>query len=460
MAGATIKSATSNDAARSDTGNMPPGETGKSRRKAGRREKPLLRDESPRTVLAAQLRELRSACGNPTYDELAKLSNVYKTGLIDAARVTRLPPWYVIQGYTEGCWKYYERTFNAPLADAGNLSRWRQLYRDAGGTMQGQSPKEAGERNEQPALHPALAADGIATLHGEAQAQGTAGEVPGLIRARRAQMQGDRGYAMRAVAGIAALPPLIAAAVALAVVLSAATTIIVVENGGTGHHPAARADREIRSPRSARLRVLPLSGHAKMQLEPIQVALTSQLAEVLGWSGATSDRTITGYELRNAGSNSAPVCLGALTTGADAGQKHDPVRAVSCSTRAPNKIWIPVQWDQGHQNLTWLVNDQYPSRCLNVNKALGDGSAAQLWDCYHNLSGPYGLAINEAWDFGDWYANMTSAVNPFPLFLGSSDFCLDTDNQGVGASKGDELPDGTEVDIQNYSDVAPNQYWS
>jgi hypothetical protein len=347
-----------------------------------------------------------------------------------------------------------------PPADAGNLSRWRQLYRDAGGAMQGQSPpQEAGERNEQPGLQPALTAGGITTAHGEAQAQGMAGEVPGLIRAR-VEVRGGRGYARHAAAGIAAVPPLIAAAVALAIVLTAATTVIMVENGDTGHPPAARAGKEIPSPRPARLRVAPLSGRARMQLGPIRVPLTSQLAETLGRSGATNVHTVTGYEFRNAGNNSAPVCLGALTTGADAGQERDPVRAVSCRTRAPNEIWIPVQWDQGHQNLTWLVNDQYPSRCLNVNKRLGDGSAAQLWDCYHNASASYGLAINEAWDFGDWYANMTSAVNPLPLFLGSSDFCLDTDSQGVGPSEGNELPDGTEVDIQDYSNAAASQYWS
>jgi hypothetical protein len=149
-----------------------------------------------------------------------------------------------------------------------------------------------------------------------------------------------------------------------------------------------------------------------------------------------------------------------LTTGADAGQERDPVRAVNCSARAPNEIWIPAQWKEGHQNLTWLVNDQYPSMCLNVNKRSGDGSAAQLWDCYHYAYGPYGLAINEAWDFGDWYANMTSATNPSPLFLGSSDFCLGADSQGDGPSKGNNLPDGTEVDIWNYSHVAASQYWS
>jgi len=134
---------------------------------------------------------------------------------------------------------------------------------------------------------------------------------------------------------------------------------------------------------------------------------------------------------------------------------------VSCSIRAPNEIWIPAQWeDDHHQNLTWLVNDQYPSMCLNVNERLGGGSAAQLWDCYHNADAPYGLAINEAWDFGNWYANMMSPANPSPLFLGSSDFCLDADNPGVGLSKGNEPPDGTEVDIQNYSHMTASQYWS
>lgn len=130
---------------------MPPAETGKFRRKAGRREKPLPDDGSPRTILAARLRELKSACGSPTYEELAGLSRVYKTGLLDAARVTRLPPWYVIEGYVEGCWKYYEGRFSAPFSGAGDLSRWRQLYRDAGGAIPGDyPPRETGERDEQP----------------------------------------------------------------------------------------------------------------------------------------------------------------------------------------------------------------------------------------------------------------------------------------------------------------------
>ena len=126
---------TSNDGREEWYRNMPSTETGKFRQKAGRRENPLPDDGNPRTILAARLRELKSACGSPTYDELAALSRVYKTGLLDAARVTRLPPWYVIEGYVEGCWKYYEGRFGTPFEGAGDLSRWQQLYRDVGGAI-------------------------------------------------------------------------------------------------------------------------------------------------------------------------------------------------------------------------------------------------------------------------------------------------------------------------------------
>jgi hypothetical protein len=203
-----------------------------------------------------------------------------------------------------------------------------------------------------------------------------------------------------------------------------------------------------------------LSGHARMQLQPVQVRLTSLLAQTLGLSRTTSPGTVTGYVFRNSWNNSGPVCLGALTSGTDAGQNRDPVQALSCSNSAPYQIWIPAQWERSHQNLTWLVNYQYPSMCLNVNKALGDGSAAQLWDCYHYAYGPYGLAVNEAWDFGDWYVGMTSAINPSPLFLGSSDFCLGADSQSADPGKGNNLPDGTMVGIWPYSHAVANQYWS
>lgn len=133
---------------------MPPAENGSYRRKAGRREKPLPDDGSPRTILAARLRELKSACGNPSYDELARLSRVYKTGLLEAASAARLPRWYVITGYVEGCWKYYESSFGRPFADAGDLMRWQQFYLDAGGTLPDESPPAMTGHNESPLAWP------------------------------------------------------------------------------------------------------------------------------------------------------------------------------------------------------------------------------------------------------------------------------------------------------------------
>jgi hypothetical protein len=136
---------------------MASAETGEFRRKAGRKEKPLPDDGEPRTILAAQLRELKNACGGPTFKELARLSDVYQTGLQDAASATKkLPGWYVVKGYVEGCWKYHEVRFRTPCADAGDLSRWQQLYRDAGGTMPDEYPLPTPEHDEQPEPQPVL----------------------------------------------------------------------------------------------------------------------------------------------------------------------------------------------------------------------------------------------------------------------------------------------------------------
>ena len=81
-------------------------------------------------------------------------------------------------------------------------------------------------------------------------------------------------------------------------------------------------------------------------------------------------------------------------------------------------------------------------------------------DPWDRRSEPDGLAFNEAWDFGAWYANMRSGINPYPIFLGTGDFCLDADNENADPSKNNELPDGTEVTMWDYYHVARNQYWS
>jgi hypothetical protein len=202
--------------------------------------------------------------------------------------------------------------------------------------------------------------------------------------------------------------------------------------------------------------VQPLNSYPGMRPQAIQIPVASlkgPLGGDFGTGGTTHAGTITGYEFRNARNKPAPACLGAVDTGPDAGQ-GDPVQALSCSS-LPSEIWIPVQWEEDHEKSTWLVNYKYQSMCLNVNAAEGQDSHAQLWACYYDPSGPYGLAANEAWDFGDWYANMQSGINPYPLFLGSGDFCL-----GADQNKDNDLPDGTAISISNYRSGTADQYWS
>jgi hypothetical protein len=148
---------------------MSSSQNGKFRQKAGRRDIPLPDDGKPRTILAAKLRELKKACGGPTYDELAALSNVYKTGLVEAASVTGSPKLYVVEGYVKGCWAYHEKKFHVPFAGAGDLSQWRKLHADACGPAPGKSlPEKAGERDEQPGLVLTLPSDDVVPPKGVA----------------------------------------------------------------------------------------------------------------------------------------------------------------------------------------------------------------------------------------------------------------------------------------------------
>jgi len=208
--------------------------------------------------------------------------------------------------------------------------------------------------------------------------------------------------------------------------------------------------------------VQPLTGYPSMRLRAIEIPVTSlkgQLAELFGAGGTAQAGTITGYEFSSAWNKSAPVCLGAVGTSPSRGQNGDPVQALTCSNLALNEIWIPAQWEENHSKLTWLVNYQYQSECLNANSYQGHGSPAKLWDCYSNSSNPDGIADNEAWDFGDWYANMQSGVNPFPIFLGSGDLCLDADKFNADPKNNNDLPDGTKIIIWDYDNRAPDQYW-
>ena len=151
---------------------------------------------------------------------------------------------------------------------------------------------------------------------------------------------------------------------------------------------------------------------------------------------------VTGYEFRNSGDTD--LCLGAMTTGARAGQNHDPVRVWNCSLAA-NEIWIPEQWELHGSRFTWLVNDEYQSKCLNADTigGLSPDHIVQLWNCYPS--------DNEAWDLGDWSSGLKSGASSYPIFVKFSDLCLDADKF--------DLRDGTTVHIWNQYRTA-SQFWS
>jgi hypothetical protein len=104
-------------------------------RRVGRPEKPLDPASGPRARLAWELRELREACYVPTFKVLEGYAGVDQRRLSDAARDGSLPSWHVVERYVRGCWDYLENAHGRPLSGAGDLDRWRQLYREAGGRL-------------------------------------------------------------------------------------------------------------------------------------------------------------------------------------------------------------------------------------------------------------------------------------------------------------------------------------
>jgi hypothetical protein len=151
---------------------------------------------------------------------------------------------------------------------------------------------------------------------------------------------------------------------------------------------------------------------------------------------------VTGYEFRNSGDTG--LCLGAMTTGARAGQNRGPVRVWNC-TLATSQIWIPEQWELHGSRFTWLVNLKYQSKCLNADNigGLSPNHVVQLWTCYPS--------DNEDWDFGDWYSGLKSGASSYPIFVEFSNLCLDADKF--------DLRDGTTVHIWNQYPTA-SQFWS
>jgi hypothetical protein len=104
-------------------------------RRVGRPEKPLDPASSPRARLAEELRELRRRCGVPTLRILANYAHVDQRRLGEASGDGTLPSWQVVESYVRGCWYYFESEQHSLFPGAGDLERWRRLYREAGGHL-------------------------------------------------------------------------------------------------------------------------------------------------------------------------------------------------------------------------------------------------------------------------------------------------------------------------------------
>jgi hypothetical protein len=234
----------------------------------------------------------------------------------------------------------------------------------------------------------------------------------------------------------------LAAVLSVAALSAAVVAVLVFVIPGSGAPP--KPPTQARPPSGAQ--PVAQGTFPGLALESVQIpvrSLSPALAAQFRKSRTRHALTVTGFEFRNRGA--AGLCLTAVNTGATAGQNRDPVLVDTCA-RAPNQIWIPLQWEVDGFRFTHLVNGQYQSMCLNADNRGGSmrvGRIVQLWHCY-----PAG---NEIWDFGDWHTAVSAGGRSYPLFATSARLCLDADKY--------DLRDGTPVRVWTQY-AAANQFWS
>jgi hypothetical protein len=219
------------------------------------------------------------------------------------------------------------------------------------------------------------------------------------------------------------------------VAVVALVAVVLVWHPWDGQQPTAG------SPQAGVQGIFPGEGLQAVQI-PVK-SLTPLLAKAFRQGRTASARAVTGYEFRNAESDS--LCLTVVDTGPTAGQNKDRVEIATCGLMA-NQIWIPEQWEVNGSAFTHLVSDKYQSMCLNADNlsGLGDGHRTQLWNCYYP-------ANNESWDFGDWYRNVQPGDHSYPICLHTDRLCLDADKFDFG--------DGDRVNIWTQY-ATRTQFWS
>jgi hypothetical protein len=198
---------------------------------------------------------------------------------------------------------------------------------------------------------------------------------------------------------------------------------ILISLGWMGYKTAHHSPKAPRSGTTMSPPALPpIAGGTSTRVKATQLPVNTLSPTVAAQVGQSPGSTIAGFVFANEADN---LCLSANTTGPAAGANGDKVRLWHCDF-TKDEIWIPVQWETSRNNFTWLVNYQYPSKCLNADNTGGliKGNRVQLWDCYQ--------AVNEYWNFGDWYDSVTQQATPSHIHLKSGTFCLDADKYNLG----------------------------
>jgi len=144
--------------------------------------------------------------------------------------------------------------------------------------------------------------------------------------------------------------------------------------------------------------------------------------------------------------NGSGYCLDANDTGSTAGTNGDKVQLWTCN-HTDNQFWyLGSETPDGAYP---LVNDEYPSKCLNTDDTGGvaDGSHVQLWNCSVDT-------FNEYWDLASWEkCSGYPGTEPCPIFLdvNNYEFMLDATSQDIG--NGDQIQVWT-------SEGGNNQLWT
>lgn len=121
----------------------------------GRQESSIDPTHGPQALFAQRLRDLRKACGSPTYRELAswtrKIGTPYSdTTLSSAARGHELPSWDVTSAFVRACLSYAKTSGEQIEADVDTwASRWRNAKAELSSDGPSPSPgEESAERTE------------------------------------------------------------------------------------------------------------------------------------------------------------------------------------------------------------------------------------------------------------------------------------------------------------------------